>query len=181
MWQDAVEEVAAMTLPEDRRHLQPHVEKLSAVGAVPRKRRVFQSWGRRCLKLDDEAELDAIFALCQETFERREGRRMDAVTTRLLRVLRDVKAVHRLDCETSGVLVLALTVEAARGLSEQFRDKGVEKEYVAQVTGGRFKEESGEVRDPNPLYVEIGLGHVRLTAYRAPSHSMVFISLMCLG
>lgn len=170
-----------MTLPEDRKHLQPHVEKLSAVGAVPRKRRVFQSWGRRCLKLDDEGELDAIFALCQETFERREGRRMDAVTTRLLRVLRDVKAVHRLDCETSGVLVLALTVEAARGLSEQFRDKGVEKEYVAQVTGGRFKEESGEVRDPNPLYVEIGLGHVRLTAYRAPSHSMVFISLMCLG
>jgi len=37
--------------------------------------------------------------------------------------------------ETSGVLVLALTLPAARSLSQQFKDKVVEKEYVALVKG----------------------------------------------
>lgn len=145
MWQDAVQEVAGNAPPDDKPHLRPHLEKLQTLTAVPRKRRVFQSWGRRCLKVEDEGVMDDLFVLCQQAFERREGRRMDAVTTRLLRRFKDVKAVHRLDSETSGLLVLARTVEAARGLSEQFRDKGVEKTYVALVTGGAFKDESGEV------------------------------------
>lgn len=151
MWTEAVQEVTRMTedlLPDDKKHLQPHVEMLATVRApVPRKRRVFHSWSRRCLKLENEAVVDDLFALCQQTFERREGKRMDAVTTRLLGQFKDVKAVHRLDSETSGALVLALTVEAARDLSEQFKEKKVEKGYVALVTGGSFQEPSGEVSE----------------------------------
>ncbi len=43
--------------------------------------------------------------------------------------------VHRLDKETSGVMVLALNEEALTGLQEQFRERRVTKEYHALVMG----------------------------------------------
>lgn len=42
-------------------------------------------------------------------------------------------AVHRLDMETSGLLVLSFTKEAHRNLSRQFESGAVKKEYVALV------------------------------------------------
>ena len=42
---------------------------------------------------------------------------------------------HRLDRETSGVLVLAKTQTAARNLTEQFTRRTIRKEYLAIVTG----------------------------------------------
>ena len=45
------------------------------------------------------------------------------------------RLVHRLDKDTSGVLVLARTAKAARRLSEAFRSKGPRKVYWAIVTG----------------------------------------------
>ncbi|MBQ7159025.1 MAG: RluA family pseudouridine synthase [Treponema sp.] len=44
-------------------------------------------------------------------------------------------AVHRLDMETSGLLVLAFTKEAHRNLNKQFEAGTVQKEYVALVDG----------------------------------------------
>ena len=44
-------------------------------------------------------------------------------------------AVHRLDMETSGLMVLAFTREAHRRLSAQFEASSVRKEYVALVDG----------------------------------------------
>ena len=43
--------------------------------------------------------------------------------------------VHRLDRETSGVLVVARTEEALRHLQDQFRDRTVTKRYLALVSG----------------------------------------------
>lgn len=43
--------------------------------------------------------------------------------------------VHRLDRPTSGVMVLARTSDAARVLSRQFRERTVQKEYLAVVEG----------------------------------------------
>jgi tRNA pseudouridine32 synthase / 23S rRNA pseudouridine746 synthase len=43
--------------------------------------------------------------------------------------------VHRLDMDTSGLLVLGLTPEAQRSLSRQFEARSVQKEYEALVTG----------------------------------------------
>ncbi len=42
--------------------------------------------------------------------------------------------VHRLDTETSGVLVLAKNKQAARNLTEQFEQRNVKKIYLAQVS-----------------------------------------------
>ncbi|MGV1100245.1 RluA family pseudouridine synthase [Thiovibrio sp. JS02] len=44
-------------------------------------------------------------------------------------------AVHRLDMDTSGLMVLALTAEAHRELSRQFAERLVEKKYQALVEG----------------------------------------------
>lgn len=55
--------------------------------------------------------------------------------------------VHRLDKETSGVLVVARTDEAHRNLSEQFASRGVEKTYLA-VVQGLMAADSGRVEKP---------------------------------
>lgn len=46
-----------------------------------------------------------------------------------------VWVVHRLDMETSGLLVFAKTAEANRGLAELFRTHDVDREYLAVVDG----------------------------------------------
>jgi len=42
--------------------------------------------------------------------------------------------VHRLDRETSGIIVVAKTDKAHRGLAEQFSERSLHKEYLALVT-----------------------------------------------
>jgi 23S rRNA pseudouridine1911/1915/1917 synthase len=46
-----------------------------------------------------------------------------------------VRPVHRLDKETSGLVVFALTIEAERDLGAQFRAHSVERRYLAIVRG----------------------------------------------
>jgi 23S rRNA pseudouridine1911/1915/1917 synthase len=55
--------------------------------------------------------------------------------------------VHRLDRDTSGLLVVAKTESAHEHLSDQFRAREVFKSYVALVHG-RVREESGRVEEP---------------------------------
>lgn len=52
--------------------------------------------------------------------------------------------VHRLDKDTSGVLVVARNDEAHRRLADAFRERRVEKIYVALVHG-KLKQESGRI------------------------------------
>jgi len=55
-----------------------------------------------------------------------------------------VRVVHRLDKDTSGVLLFAKNVETQRHLSHQFQNNRVEKEYLALVCG-RPGEREGEI------------------------------------
>lgn len=52
--------------------------------------------------------------------------------------------VHRIDKDTSGLLVVAKTEEAMTHLSKQFFDKSTEREYVALVWGD-VKEDAGTI------------------------------------
>lgn len=61
-------------------------------------------------------------------------------------------AVHRLDMDTSGLMVFALTKEAHRNLSIQFQDRRVKKQYIA-VLEGVVEKEKGEIN--LPLRVDI--------------------------
>jgi tRNA pseudouridine32 synthase / 23S rRNA pseudouridine746 synthase len=60
--------------------------------------------------------------------------------------------VHRLDMETSGLMVLALDPDAHRELSRRFAERRVDKVYVA-VLDGRIGGDSGEVDLPVRLDV----------------------------
>ena len=55
--------------------------------------------------------------------------------------------VHRIDKDTSGLLVVAKNDEAHAALSEELKYHGIEREYRALVIGG-FKEDSGTVNYP---------------------------------
>jgi 23S rRNA pseudouridine1911/1915/1917 synthase len=55
--------------------------------------------------------------------------------------------VHRLDRDTSGLMVVAKTESAHEHLADQFRAREVFKSYVALVHG-RVKEESGRIEEP---------------------------------
>jgi len=55
--------------------------------------------------------------------------------------------VHRLDRDTSGVILCAKTNAAHAGLAEQFKERRVHKEYLA-VVRGRVAYDSGEISLP---------------------------------
>ena len=57
----------------------------------------------------------------------------DCVVSRLIDLYGWAREAHRLDMDTSGVMVAALNPEAHRDLCRQFRDRSVEKRYEAIV------------------------------------------------
>ena len=59
----------------------------------------------------------------------------------------DIRIVHRLDMDTSGIMVLALNAESHRALSRQFQDRHTQKRYIA-VCSGILEQESGESHLP---------------------------------
>lgn len=83
--------------------------------------------------------------------------------------------VHRIDKDTSGLLVVAKTPEAKTHLGKQFFDKTTRREYVA-VVWGDFKEPTGTIigniaRNPkNPLQMAVfsdpSIGKYAVTHYK---------------
>ncbi len=76
----------------------------------------------------------------------------DSLVIRLKKDFPGVRIVHRLDRDTSGVMVLALDADAHRNLSMQFQNRHVSKRYEA-IVHGVVHEDEGEVdlpiaRDP---------------------------------
>jgi len=67
------------------------------------------------------------------------------------RTERSLRLVHRLDRQTSGVLILTKTLHAQRGLSKQFRNRDVEKDYLA-IVRGRPEAEQGLIDAPLTLH-----------------------------
>jgi tRNA pseudouridine32 synthase/23S rRNA pseudouridine746 synthase len=71
----------------------------------------------------------------------------DCLLTRVQAVFPDALLVHRLDRDTSGVIVFALTPHAQRTLSMQFETRSARKSYVARLAG-RLEPKTGTVDLP---------------------------------
>ena len=71
----------------------------------------------------------------------------DCLASRVGEAVPGARIVHRLDRDTSGVIVMALDAEAHRTLSIQFQDRLVEKTYIA-VVAGVVEDDEGEVDLP---------------------------------
>ena len=61
--------------------------------------------------------------------------KLDSLAWRVQQAFIDAKVVHRLDCHTSGVMLMARGLDAQRELSRQFHDRETEKQYIAVVHG----------------------------------------------
>ena len=61
--------------------------------------------------------------------------KQDCLHRRVLAQFADALVVHRLDMDTSGLVLFARTPEMQRNLSAQFENREVEKTYVAVVEG----------------------------------------------
>jgi tRNA pseudouridine32 synthase/23S rRNA pseudouridine746 synthase len=72
--------------------------------------------------------------------------KQDCLSARVQRKYLDALVVHRLDMATSGLLVFARGVEMQRVLSKIFREREVDKRYVAVVAGK--VDAAGEVNLP---------------------------------
>ena len=59
----------------------------------------------------------------------------DSVASRVQAEFGDARVVHRLDCHTSGVMLMALGREAQVEMNRQFHDRETSKLYIAQVAG----------------------------------------------
>lgn len=116
----------------------------------------------------------------------------DCVVNRIKALLPDCIAqpsVHRLDMDTSGLMVLARSAEAHRLLSLQFAQRLVEKRYIALVEGA-VTPQSGEITlafrlDPDnrphqiydPIRGKIGITRWRLLETGAACSRIEFIPL----
>ncbi|WP_291328149.1 RluA family pseudouridine synthase [Desulfovibrio sp. UCD-KL4C] len=100
----------------------------------------------------------------------------DCVVTRVQTMFpecRKFPTVHRLDMDTSGLLVLGLTARAVRELIDQFQNRQVKKRYIA-LLDGIIKEDEGVIEmafrlDPynrpyqvyDPIHGKLGVTHWR--------------------
>lgn len=103
--------------------------------------------------------------------------KQDCLSARLQKEFSDALIVHRLDMATSGLMVFARGAEMQSRLSQMFRERAVEKRYVAVVTG-KVDPPIDEVNLPiaanwpnRPLRkIDAELGKPSLTRYRLLSH-----------
>lgn len=100
--------------------------------------------------------------------------KQDCLIHRIQAEFPDALIVHRLDYDTSGLIVLARGKAVHRALSILFQDRQVEKRYVA-IIAGRLDPPNGEVDLPlivdwpnRPLHkVDFTSGKPSLTRYQA--------------
>ncbi|MDG1987529.1 MAG: pseudouridine synthase [Halieaceae bacterium] len=71
----------------------------------------------------------------------------DCLITRIQANFPTATIVHRLDLDTSGIMVIPLNKSTHSNISRQFQERKVFKEYVAEVYG-RMKTKTGEIALP---------------------------------
>ncbi|OGS90507.1 MAG: RNA pseudouridine synthase [Gallionellales bacterium GWA2_60_18] len=73
--------------------------------------------------------------------------KQDCLSARLLETFPDALVVHRLDMATSGLMLFARGMAMQRHLSQMFRERAVEKRYIA-IVSGKVEAAEGEIGLP---------------------------------
>lgn len=99
--------------------------------------------------------------------------KQDCLASRVQAIVPQASIVHRLDRDTSGLMVMALDAQTHRELSRQFEERAVEKTYLADVFGqvacdeGRIDAPLAKASDRPPLYcVDRQCGRSAATLWR---------------
>ncbi|MBL4802750.1 MAG: bifunctional tRNA pseudouridine(32) synthase/ribosomal large subunit pseudouridine synthase RluA [Emcibacter sp.] len=77
----------------------------------------------------------------------RQDHMKDSLSQRVQNEFKTATVVHRLDMDTSGVMIMALNIEAHRYISKQFEKRATEKSYVAHLYGV-MEQDEGEIDLP---------------------------------
>lgn len=77
----------------------------------------------------------------------RGANKQDCLSARVQKVFPEARVVHRLDMETSGLLLFARSEETQRLLGQLFENRKISKTYIA-VVHGKLQTESGLVDVP---------------------------------
>jgi tRNA pseudouridine32 synthase/23S rRNA pseudouridine746 synthase len=113
----------------------------------------------------------------------------DSALSRIEDKITHAYAVHRLDMDTSGLLIVATRRSAERALKQQFRERLIDKRYVA-VVWGLVADDSGEIDlplrrvpgQPPVSVVDHAVGRQALTRFsvvaRAKDRTMLRLSPM---
>lgn len=90
----------------------------------------------------------------------------------------ELKAVHRLDMSTSGIVILAKTPEAYTSLQAQFADRSIEKRYIALLEGHIKKGEgvidlplTADLDDRPRQMVDFEHGKRAVTTFEVQNHT----------
>lgn len=101
----------------------------------------------------------------------------DCALTRLQQMYGEVHLVHRLDCDTSGIMVFARNKAAEIHLKKQFEGRDTQKTYVALVQGD-VQTPQGEINAPlaadknnRPLQRVDASGKAARTFYEVLAHN----------
>ena len=94
------------------------------------------------------------------------------------RCLNDLRLAHRLDRDTSGVLLMAKNLEALRKLTESFRERDMQKTYFALIAGlpfthaGRMSSKlaKGVVQGGERMVIDSEEGKASVTDYQVTKH-----------
>lgn len=140
-WSQAIARAAIQNKKDEQLH--DLLLRLSTIHSVPRKKQVFFDFVGRVLKVDDNNTQTALWDAISETDTLMHGRKIEEIPPAQISAQDSLEKhcghkvfpVHRLDMDTSGLLVFAKTSKACTILGGYFHDKLVEKEYVAKVTG----------------------------------------------
>lgn len=106
--------------------------------------------------------------------------KQDCLSARIRQEFSDALIVHRLDMATSGLLIFARGAAMQSRLCQMFREREVEKRYLA-VVAGKLAPEIGEVNLPVAAdwpnrprrKIDAELGKPSLTRYRVSSHKNI--------
>ncbi|MCA1928783.1 RluA family pseudouridine synthase [Rheinheimera sp.] len=102
----------------------------------------------------------------------RHPQNQDCLISRVQREFPSAAVVHRLDYDTSGLLVLPLTKNALSTISKEFQSRGTKKTYQAVVSGvptpltGTVDKAIAPDKDNRPLYKISPEGKASVTHYQ---------------
>jgi len=128
---------------EDRAVLQI-MQSLRFLENIPRKEKLVHKYLQRTMKVTDETLQSRIWQLLQAKDSEMWHPKIENIppdlvsaydVARLASGGGSIFAVHRLDMETSGVLLFAKTARASAHLAKQFAERKTKKRYLAEVAG----------------------------------------------
>lgn len=96
----------------------------------------------------------------------------DSLITRVRRQWPDWQLVHRLDRDTSGLILMATTAAMHRQLSALFAQRQIRKAYLAEVPGhlaglgGRLEQRLARIGTHPPRYGPVAEGKLAITRWR---------------